>query len=65
MSATIEDYFSLLKRGIIGTFHHVGEQHLQRYCTEFDFRYNHRKSSDAERAQALLKGIQGKCLTYR
>lgn len=75
---TVEGYFSILKRGLIGTFHHVGEQHLQRYVTEFDFRYNHRETklkvngkwekagfSDAERTIALLKGISNKRLTYR
>jgi len=64
----VEGYFSILKRGLIGTFHHVGEQHLQRYVNEFDFRYNHRSSlgvSDSERAVAALKGISGKRLTYR
>jgi len=43
---SVESSFALLKRGLIGTFHHVGEQHLQRYVTEFDFRWNHRKSTD-------------------
>ena len=62
---TVEGYFSLLKRGLVGTFHHVGEQHLQRYCKEFDFRWNHRKITDAERAVSALKGISGKRLTYR
>ena len=62
---TIEGYFSLLKRGLIGTFHHVGEQHLQRYVTEFDFRYNHRKATDSERTASALKQIAGKRLTYR
>ncbi len=62
---TIEGYFSILKRGLVGTFHHVGEQHLQRYVREFDFRYNHRKATDTERADAALVGIQGKRLTYR
>lgn len=61
---TVEGYFSLLKRGLIGTFHHVGEQHLQRYVKEFDFRYNHRKVSDAERTTAALRGIKGKRLMY-
>lgn len=41
---TIEGFFSILKRGIIGTFHHVSPQHLQRYVAEFDFRYNHRET---------------------
>jgi len=65
---TVEGYFSILKRGLVGTFHHVGEQHLHRYVNEFDFRYNHRLSlgvSDAERTHAAIKGISGKRLTYR
>lgn len=63
-SNTAEASFSLLKRGLIGTFHHVGEQHLQRYVTEFDFRWNHRKTADTERASILLQSIAGKRLTY-
>ena len=65
---TVEGFFSILKRGLIGTYHHVGEQHLQRYVKEFDFRYNTRKAlgvSDAERADRALKGIIGRRLTYR
>ena len=65
---TVEGYFSILKRGLIGTYHHVGEQHLIRYVKEFDFRYNNRKAlgiSDAARTDAVLKGIVGKRLTYR
>ena len=62
---TVEGYFSLLKRGLVGTVHHVSEQHLQRYVTEFDFRYCHRKTSDAERTAEALKQIGGKRLTYR
>ncbi len=41
---TAEGYFSILKRGIIGTYHHVSAQHLKRYLAEFDFRYNNRSS---------------------
>jgi transposase-like protein len=65
---TIEGYFSILKRGIIGTYHHVSPQHLKRYLAEFDFRYNERMAlgvDDKERAARLLKGIVGKRLTYR
>jgi len=65
---TVEGYFSILKRGLIGTFHHVGEQHLQRYCNEFDFRYNSRTAlgyNDTDRTNLALKGITGKRLTYR
>lgn len=65
---TIEGYFSLLKRGLIGTYHHVSQQHLRRYLGEFDFRYNERialgVNDDARRDKALA-GIEGKRLTYR
>jgi len=65
---TMENYFSIMKRGINGVYHHVSQQHLKRYLGEFDFRYNERMGlgvSDAERANKILKGIQGKRLTYR
>lgn len=62
---TIEGYFSILKRGLVGTFHHVGPQHLKRYVGEFDFRYNHRELTDVERADVALRGINGKRLLYR
>lgn len=62
---TIESYFSILKRGLVGTFHHVGPQHLKRYIGEFDFRYNNRHIDDTERADKALKGISGKRLMYR
>jgi len=65
---TVEASFAILKRGLIGTFHSVSEKHLQRYCNEFDFRWNTRQSqgySDTDRAMAALKGIAGKRLTYR
>ncbi len=62
---TCENFYSLLKRGLVGTFHHVGEQHLQKYANEFDFRYNSRKVSDSIRTDAALKGIEGKRLYYR
>lgn len=62
---TIEGYFSILKRGLVGTFHHVGPQHLRRYVGEFDFRYNNRQATDKERTQVALKGIAGKRLLYR
>ena len=62
---TIEGYFSIFKRGINGVYQHVSQQHLKRYLGEFDFRYNERDISDAERADKALKGIGGKRLTYR
>lgn len=62
---TVEGYFSLLKRGIIGVYHHVDSNHLHRYCAEFDMRYNYRKANDAERTMNALLGIEGKRLMYR
>lgn len=62
---TIEGYFSIFKRGMRGVYQHCGEQHLQRYLCEFDFRYSNRHVDDAERALIALKGIEGKRLTYR
>ncbi len=65
---TVESSFAILKRGLYGTFHHVSEKHLQRYANEFDFRWNTRAKlgySDMQRADAALKAIGGKRLTYR
>jgi transposase-like protein len=65
---TIEGYFSIMKRGITGTYHHVSQQHLKRYLAEFDFRYNERSAlgvEDAERMAKSIPGIVGKRLTYR
>jgi transposase-like protein len=65
---TIEGYFSIMKRGINGVYHHVSQQHLKRYLAEYDFRYNERMKlgvSDTERTAKAIKGIVGKRLTYR
>lgn len=65
---SIESFFGLLKRGIVGTYHHVSATHLQRYCEEFSFRHSHRTSlgvTDEMRATALIKQVHGKRLTYR
>lgn len=62
---TVEGYFSILKRGVVGTYYHMSATHLHRYCAEFDFRYNTRKGNDFERCELALKGIAGKRLTYR
>jgi len=65
---TVENYFSIFKRGIYGCYFHVSEAHLHRYAAEFDFRYNNRIAlgvDDQERADRALKGVKGKRLTYR
>ncbi len=64
-SNTAESFFAILKRGVYGTYHSVSEAHLSRYLAEFDFRHNHRKVSDTERAEAALRGAKGKRLMYQ
>jgi transposase-like protein len=64
----IEGFFAIFKRGMKGIYQHCGQQHLQRYLYEFDFRYTHRSAvgfNDAERTAEALKGARGKRLTYR
>jgi hypothetical protein len=65
---TVENVFSVFKRGMKGTYQHCAEKHLHRYLAEFDFRYNNRTKlgvDDQTRADSALKGIVGKRLTYR
>jgi transposase-like protein len=65
---TVENYFSVFKRGMRGTYQHCSEKHLHRYLAEFDFRYNNRSAlgtNDLMRAETLASGIVGKRLTYR
>jgi transposase-like protein len=64
-SNTVESAFSLLKRGIYGTFHNVSRKHLHRYIAEFDFRWNNRKVDDGERTARAIRQAQGKRLRYR
>jgi hypothetical protein len=59
---SVEGFFSILKRGVNGTYHHVSKQHLHRYLSEFDFRFNARKMTDSERREAALQGFNGKRL---
>jgi transposase-like protein len=62
---TVEGYFATLKRGIDGVYHHVSKRHLNRYLSEFDFRYNAREVSDVERRDLAIKQVGGKRLKYR
>ena len=64
-SNTVENFFSILKRGVYGVYHHVSEAHLSRYLVEFDFRYNTRELTDMGRTEIAAEGIVGKRLTYR
>lgn len=60
-----ESYFALLKRGITGSFHSVSKQHLHRYCSEFSYRWNERKTTDTERTVKAIALSEGKRLTYK
>jgi transposase-like protein len=65
---TLEGFFSIFKRGLVGTYQHMDNKHLDRYLAEFDFRFNNRAAngvSDRERTMTAMKGIEGKRLTYR
>lgn len=60
-----ENYFSVFKRGMKGIYQHCAEKHLHRYLAEFDYRYNNREITDAERASKAIGQIKGRRLTYR
>ena len=62
---TVESYFALLKRGVMGSFHHISKQHLDRYCDEFSFRWNYRSTTDSERTEVAIRQTTGKRLTYK
>lgn len=65
---SLEGFFSVFKRGLVGTYQQVSERHLPRYLAEFDFRQNTRERlgiNDTQRADIALKATAGKRLTYR
>ena len=65
---TAEGFFSIFKRGMVGTYQHCDERHLHRYLAEFDFRYNNRVAldiNDSERTDNILGNVSGKRLTYQ
>lgn len=61
----IENFWSLLKRTLSGTYIHVAPFHLHRYCSEQEFRYNKRRMNDSDRFSELLQRVVGRRLTYR
>ncbi|MGD1085968.1 MAG: IS1595 family transposase [Verrucomicrobiota bacterium] len=62
---TCESFFSLLKRGVHGSWHHVSRRHLPKYASEFAFRWNTRRDTDGARLVKAVAGAEGKRLTYR
>ena len=64
-SNTVEGFFASVKRGINGIYHSVSKEHLHRYMSEFEFRYNNRYLEDGERTLAATKGAEGKRFLYK
>lgn len=62
---TVEGFFSSVKRGLNGIYHSVSKEHLHRYLSEFEFRYNHRHIEDGQRTLEAIKSAEGKRLTYK
>jgi hypothetical protein len=62
---TAESFFALLKRGIVGSFHHVSPEHLHRYCDEFSFRWDYRSINDSAGTEIAIRQAEGKRLSYR
>jgi hypothetical protein len=65
---TLEGFFSVFKRGLIGVYQHIDRKHIDRYLAEFDFRYNNRIKlgiDDAARTARAVIGAKGKRLTYQ
>jgi hypothetical protein len=60
-----ESFFAQFKRSLDGTHHNVSPEHLQRYASEFEYRWNTRRMSDGERVQAMVDASVGKRLSYR
>jgi transposase-like protein len=64
-SNTVEGVFSLIQRGVMGTFHSVSRKHMPNYLNEFQFRWNTRKLDDGQRVSRAVKMLDCKRLTYR
>ncbi len=65
---TLEGFFSIFKRGLVGVFQHMDKKHLDRYLAEFDFRQNTRAKlgiNDTRRMGIAVAGAKGKRLTYK
>ena len=61
---SIEGHFSMFKRGIVGTYHHISPKHTERYAVEFAGRHNDRPADTEDQITHLVKGMEGKRLRY-
>jgi hypothetical protein len=62
---TVEGYFSIVRRGVDGIYHHIGKQYLDQYLREFDYRYNVRKMNDNDRTILAIRKTSGKRLMLK
>jgi hypothetical protein len=62
---TIESCFALFKRGVHGTYHHIGRRYIPAYLGEFEFRFNHRKMDDGPRTEIAIGRTRGKRLMLK
>jgi transposase-like protein len=62
---TVEAFFGLFKRGVVGSFHHISKRHMNKYLNEFSFRWDLRKVTDGERTNEAIRASEGKRLMYR
>ncbi len=60
----VENFWSVMKRGVYGIYHQISYKHLQAYCNEFSYRYNSRKLTDGQRFELSLRNIEGR-LSYK
>ncbi len=56
----VENFWSVMKRGVYGIYHQISYKHLQRYCNEYSYRYNSRDIKDSQRFVNSLKQIEGR-----
>ena len=64
---SVESVFAVMRRGLIGVYHHTSEKHLHRYVDEFAFRLNDGAVGrhTLDRLDSFIDGVAGKRLTYK
>ena len=61
----IESLWAMLKRGIVGTYHHISPKHTERLATEFAGRHNDREADTIDQVTHMVRGMEGKRLSYQ